>query len=76
MFISITECQSGTFGSNCNDICGKCLNGTSCNRETGVCTLGCADGYTGSVCKTGSHHALSLSHTHTHLKFLILKESR
>ena len=75
MFISITECQSGTFGSNCNDTCGNCLNGTSCNRETGVCALGCADGYTGSVCKTGIY-ALSLSLSLSHLKFLILKESR
>ena len=45
-------CENGTFGIDCNQTCGKCLENSICNRVNGICWTGCDAGYTGNFCKT------------------------
>uniref|UniRef100_K1QV61 Multiple epidermal growth factor-like domains 11 n=1 Tax=Magallana gigas TaxID=29159 RepID=K1QV61_MAGGI len=46
------SCSSGTYGQNCNEPCGNCLNNTTCNRYNGTCPSGCNAGFEGHICKT------------------------
>ena len=45
-------CENGTFGIDCNQTCGKCLENSVCNRVNGTCGRGCDAGYIGDLCKT------------------------
>lgn len=50
----ISECPTGTFGSDCGYNCsGNCLGDVTCNTTTGRCDPGCKPGYTGELCDTG-----------------------
>ena len=47
-----TACVVGTYGNNCNNTCGNCLNVNECFHTNGTCLTGCDPGYTGDLCKT------------------------
>lgn len=44
-------CQNGTYGQDCRDTCGFCLNDEDCSTVNGTCVQGCLPGYTGDKCK-------------------------
>lgn len=44
------ECDDGTFGKFCSNICGHCQDGDTCDKETGACPYGCQSGYEGIYC--------------------------
>ena len=50
-----SECRNGTFGVDCSQTCGFCLDREPCNKETGVCEVGCAAGYHGDKCTLGEY---------------------
>ena len=45
-------CQIGTYGENCKEHCGLCLNNDDCYHVNGTCVKGCLPGYMGDKCKT------------------------
>ncbi|WAQ98172.1 MEGF6-like protein, partial [Mya arenaria] len=45
-----TQCVNGTYGENCAQICGRCVNDTVCDLYNGSCEFGCAEGFTGLQC--------------------------
>ncbi|KAL3879760.1 hypothetical protein ACJMK2_032046, partial [Sinanodonta woodiana] len=46
-------CEVGSYGFNCNQTCGSCLNGnSSCSKISGQCSGGCQTGWMGKECKT------------------------
>lgn len=47
----ITECPFGTFGNNCRQECGHCLEKYHCHHINGSCLNGCLQGYRGEQCK-------------------------
>ena len=47
-----TECDIGTFGLHCNEICGQCQDVNDCLQTNGTCLSGCSSGYQGDKCKT------------------------
>lgn len=44
-------CDSGSYGADCKDICGNCLNESDCSNINGTCFTGCNAGYEGDLCK-------------------------
>ncbi|CAC5383261.1 unnamed protein product [Mytilus coruscus] len=49
-FINVlTECETGTYGSNCSMVCGECKD-IVCDRETGQYLNGCNAGWKGDHC--------------------------
>lgn len=44
-------CDGGTFGKECKNACGKCLEQHDCFHTNGTCLNGCAPGYQGIFCK-------------------------
>ena len=49
----LTECHSGTYGQDCTEICGACVDKKPCHYVNGTCMNGCERGYQGMQCKTG-----------------------
>ena len=47
-----TACLDGTYGHNCNNTCGHCLDVNECFHTNGTCFTGCGPGYTGDLCET------------------------
>ena len=47
------ECDVGTFGHGCTEVCGKCKGKSPCNHTNGICVSGCAHGYDGLWCDKG-----------------------
>ena len=45
-------CNNGTYGLECNNTCGYCLDGDNCSKANGTCIRGCSAGYVGNLCKT------------------------
>lgn len=50
-----TECNGGTFGKDCSNQCGFCLNKEQCNYKDGSCLHGCDSGYHGLQCRHGGY---------------------
>ena len=50
----ISECDGGTFGEQCENSCGKCLNNEQCHHINGSCLNGCSPGYQGINCTEGT----------------------
>ena len=50
-------CTSGTYGKNCNNICGHCFGDEPCFHINGTCFAGCDSGYTGILCKLRNYLA-------------------
>ena len=48
------ECDSGTFGQGCREICGKCKRETQCHHINGTCFTGCDPGFIGNQCDQGT----------------------
>lgn len=48
--LQFLECDDGTFGKLCSNICGHCQDGDTCDKETGACPYGCQSGYEGIYC--------------------------
>ena len=51
----LIACDDGTYGQDCNGICGNCIEGNSCSHTNGTCLNGCDTGYFGDICKTGKY---------------------
>ena len=50
----VIVCDQGTFGEDCNDACGNCLDNDGCNHINGTCLTGCKPGFQGSLCQKGT----------------------
>uniref|UniRef100_K1R1S9 protein-tyrosine-phosphatase n=1 Tax=Magallana gigas TaxID=29159 RepID=K1R1S9_MAGGI len=48
--LSYSECDRNTFGQNCSERCGHCLNNEQCHHVDGNCTNGCDPGFYGISC--------------------------
>ena len=46
-----TACENGTYGQDCNNTCGHCLEEGYCEHTNGTCFSGCLPGYLGDLCK-------------------------
>ena len=51
-------CEMGTYGSNCTETCGHCLN--FCNNTDGRCHGGCQAGWQGDRCLQGNYITVTL----------------
>ena len=49
MFV-VTACDNGTYGADCMEFCGKCLDNEQCHHINGTCFSGCDPGYQGLNC--------------------------
>ena len=59
--ISLIECVNGTFGQDCNERCGECVEKEQCHHVNGSCVNGCKPGYRGIRCTKGSQSLLYLT---------------
>lgn len=48
--ITFIECDGNTFGQNCSEPCGHCLDNEQCHHVEDNCTNGCDLGYYGTKC--------------------------
>ena len=51
MPFAYTACDNGTFGLNCSETCGQCID--YCNIADGMCPTGCLPGWKGNMCMQG-----------------------
>lgn len=49
----VTACQNNTYGTECSEFCGHCLNEQQCNHVNGTCHNGCEAGYHSDSCTRG-----------------------
>ena len=49
-----TECDIGTFGRGCREICVQCKENTTCHHINGTCMEGCNPGFIGLQCDQGT----------------------
>lgn len=47
----VGECEIGSYGVDCSETCGHCLDVRQCSNSNGRCRNGCDAGYQGAVCK-------------------------
>ena len=73
-FFTFTECEPGTYGANCGQVC-ECKEAISCDRVTGRCV--CKPGYHGDRCDQGmalsTSRAESSRNEHLHVFFDMCK---
>ena len=50
--IDCIACADGTYGLECNEVCGHCKFKTNCHYTNGTCLSGCDPGFLGDLCKT------------------------
>ncbi|XP_046583610.1 multiple epidermal growth factor-like domains protein 11 isoform X2 [Haliotis rubra] len=43
-------CSLGSFGENCSEECGQCLDTSDCHHVNGTCITGCVNGWTNHTC--------------------------
>ncbi|KAL4230214.1 hypothetical protein ACF0H5_010599 [Mactra antiquata] len=66
-FLSVCEvqvyevCDNGTYGINCTEQCGRCLNNEPCNKTSGECESGCQSGWTGAMCRNKENVAFNMT---------------
>lgn len=48
-----TECDGRTYGLNCIQTCGACINNSYCHHISGMCPWGCDNGFQGMNCNEG-----------------------
>lgn len=58
MSVSYIVCENGTFGKECKDTCGHCIDNGYCYHTNGTCVNGCMPGYYGQLCKAGKNTTL------------------
>lgn len=49
----VTACQNHTYGTECSEFCGYCLNEQQCDNVNGTCHNGCEAGYYSDRCTRG-----------------------
>ena len=54
IFECYTECDGDTFGQDCREECGECVNDEHCHHINGTCLNGCKRGYNGLQCNQGN----------------------
>ena len=54
LFSYLTECDGNTYGQDCGEECGECVNGEQCHHINGTCLNGCKPGYQGQQCNQGN----------------------
>ena len=65
-YIWILECNPGSFGAMCKDVCSQhCQDSRSCDHITGTCVGGCQDGWIGSKCTESK--PISICRMHAYL---------
>jgi hypothetical protein len=47
----LSECRSGSFGTECRRNCSTTCKNVACNHTNGYCIGGCEDGYQGLMCE-------------------------
>lgn len=47
----ISACDEGSYGGDCNETCGHCLDVKQCSKINGTCLTGCDTDYKGDMCK-------------------------
>ena len=52
LIIDCIACADGTYGLECNEVCGHCKIKTNCHYANGTCLGGCEPGFLGDLCKT------------------------
>ena len=52
LMIDCIACADGTYGLECNELCGHCKIKTNCHHTNGTCLGGCEPGFLGDLCKT------------------------
>lgn len=55
-----SECETNTYGKECRNQCGHCIDSTDCFHVNGTCLDGCGAGYFGNECKTRNAYFLHL----------------
>ena len=68
-----TECDGNTFGQDCADACGKCVNGEQCHYINGTCLNGCDRGFQGLECNQGKTFSFLADYYIGNLSFHIHK---
>ena len=48
-----TDCDGNTYGQNCTQTCGLCINGEQCDAVNGQCPNGCQPGFQPPLCSSG-----------------------
>ena len=67
--IVLVGCSNMTFGQDCNNTCGHCLNNDVCHHVNGTCLRGCNPGYHGDLCATRKKITLHNTNVHEDLIF-------
>nr|XP_034318705.1 integrin beta-like protein 1 isoform X5 [Crassostrea gigas] len=50
--VEVYACDKRSFGNNCSESCGHCLDVDKCSNINGTCLTGCEAGFQGELCKT------------------------
>ena len=50
---TFSACRNKTYGANCSEECGYCLNDAICHHINGSCKTGCEAGWKGDSCIDG-----------------------
>ena len=51
----VLECNNGTFGQHCTELCGNCFQSEPCHHVNGTCRNGCDEGYQEDTCTEGRY---------------------
>lgn len=51
IFCTLSECDGGTYGFMCSEVCGECKSKQTCHTVNGKCQSGCKPGFYGDLCK-------------------------
>ena len=62
IYFYIYACENLTYGLDCREICGNCLNLKQCNHINGSCMEGCDPGFQGEKCVRGAFNNLVFLH--------------
>ena len=65
----LVGCSNMTFGQDCNNTCGHCLNNDVCHHVNGTCLRGCNPGYHGDLCAARKKITLHNTNVHEDLIF-------
>lgn len=49
--LRLLDCNRGSYGIACREICGQCRDVNHCLHINGTCLTGCSAGYQGTLCK-------------------------
>ena len=63
-YFSIKLVKNLTYGLDCQEICGNCLNLKQCNHINGSCMEGCDPGFQGEKCVRGTFTNVVFLHMH------------